>query len=234
MTPAEFCITKYWIVIFWYFSLIPVKLILAIKFWYNISWYRFCNLKNQYDIFQFRYCLCFPSCSCLMETCLQRSCMPRGTLSSKHRENPDHLQVQSHLGQGEDFWGGWKQLGSLINRKNQHKAGVSSQRHNQTMTDQVRGCNLDWTRMLHLDHGSCDLSGQIGNNWNSDENQGLSWRVDGAFQLSQHWCHSLNNPGTEDQVQWHFWNQWTVQPIVPDETDWGPLDLHLASSHDPE
>ncbi len=50
ITPAEFCIAKYQIVIFRYVCFIPV---LAIKIWYDIYQYRFCNFKNWYDIFDF-------------------------------------------------------------------------------------------------------------------------------------------------------------------------------------
>jgi hypothetical protein len=84
----------------------------------------------------------------VMETSLKR-----GTLTCKCWSYPDYKQIPSSWGQGEDFWVGWKHLGCLFNRDNHHKSGVPCQKHDQVMPDQVRRCHLNWSTMLHPDHG---------------------------------------------------------------------------------
>ncbi len=49
-------------------SFIPIQPVLAIKFWYDIYQYQFCNFKTWYDISRYQYCLCFLSCPCLLRT----------------------------------------------------------------------------------------------------------------------------------------------------------------------
>jgi hypothetical protein len=68
IAPMVFCTTNYCIVSFRYVSLIPVWLVLVIKFWYNNYRYRFCNFKNWYDKNWYRYRACLRSRPCLLHT----------------------------------------------------------------------------------------------------------------------------------------------------------------------
>ena len=143
-----------------------------------------------------------------------------------------HVQIQGCQGHRENHWAGWKQVGHILNRNNQHKAGVSNEEHYPDLTDQIRQHSFDRSRMLHLDYGSRDLTWWIWDGGDEDEDHGLGQRANGALWQSQHWEHSPSDPETPYKVQWQIWCQLIVQGVGPYQTDWSPLDLHIASSHD--
>jgi len=80
----------------------------------------------------------------------------------------------------------------------------------------------------YIQTGSRDLSGQIRNYSDPEEDHGLDRQAGRILWQGRPYGHT----GTPDQVQWRIRRKRVVQGTRPDQASGGPLDLHIASCHD--
>jgi len=116
--------------------------------------------------------------------------MSRITLLGLCCGHPIDMQIQSHQSLRENLWISREHLSNLIYRNDRHKQGVPYEKHDPASADQIQQHNLNWHRVLRLNHGSHDLGRWICDSGNPDKDHRLGQSIDGTIWTSQHCSHT--------------------------------------------